>query len=147
MFKSAVRGDEPRKEIDMDPNLALVTQALARTALKGTVLLYGKFHALFPDTVPLARRYAVLEAALNLLNDSTEIDYGVLLSCDNGLPGPDYFLRFRKCRPNTYIATMGDPRFKTQTVKGKRQLVAADRQRVYQHAVQLRHQERERECA
>lgn len=128
-------------------SLTLVTQALSRTALKGTLLPYGKFHALFPPAVPLVQRYAVLEAALSLLNESSEIDYGVLLACDNGLPGPDYFLRFRKWRPNAYIATMGDPRFKPQTVKGKWQLVAADRQRVYQHAVKLRHEERERECA
>ncbi|QIN63372.1 hypothetical protein SBC1_34110 [Caballeronia sp. SBC1] len=74
----------------MDPNpLPLVIRALERAALQSTVLPYKRFHVLFERTVPLTRRYEVLDAALRELNDGPDIDYGVLLACDNGLPGPD----------------------------------------------------------
>ena len=83
----------------MDPNpLPLVIRALERAALQSTVLPYKRFHVLFERTVPLTRRYEVLDAALRELNDGPDIDYGVLLACDNGLPGPDFFRRYQKHR-------------------------------------------------
>jgi polynucleotide 5'-kinase involved in rRNA processing len=87
----------------------------------------------------------VLEAALNQLNDALDVDYGVLLSSDNGLPGLEYFNRFIRNRRDAYVAVLGDPRYKRATVKGKWQLVTADRQRVYEHIA--RHSRQERECA
>ena len=62
------------------------------------VLPYVKFHAMFERTVPLTERYRVLEAAVRTLADVSAVDYGVLLACDNGLPGPDFFQRFRRNR-------------------------------------------------
>ncbi len=67
-------------------SLTLVIRALERAALHGTVLPYTRFHALFSGDAPLTQRYAVLEAAVRSLSDSPELDYGVLLACDNGLP-------------------------------------------------------------
>jgi hypothetical protein len=132
----------------MDSNsLTRVIRALERAALHGTVLPYTRFHALFPGEAPLTQRYAVLDAAIQSLSASPELDYGVLLACDNGLPGAEFFRRTQKLRWDTYVAALGDPRFKSATVKGKRQLVAQDRRRIYQHAARLRQQERERECA
>jgi hypothetical protein len=136
----------------MDQNqMRLVIRALERAALQGTVLPYQRFHVLFPRTVPLTRRYEVLDAALQELNDGPDIDYGVLLACANGLPGPEFFRRYQKHRWDKYVAVMGDPRFKSATLKGKRELVAAERASVHSHAVrareQEREQERERECA
>jgi hypothetical protein len=135
-------------ESRMDSNqLSLVIRALERAALQNVVLPYQRFHVLFPRTVPLTRRYEVLDAALRELNDTPDIDYGVLLACDNGLPGPEFFRRFQKYRWDKYVAAMGDPRFKSAGLKAKRELVAAERARVHLHAVRARHQERERECA
>jgi hypothetical protein len=134
----------------MDSNsISLVIRALERAALHGTVLPYTRFHALFSGEAPLTQRYAVLEAAVRSLSDSPDLDYGVLLACDNGLPGAEFFRRFQKRRRDAYVAALGDPRFKSATVKGKRQLVAQDRRRIYEHAARLRQQEREREreCA
>jgi hypothetical protein len=130
--------------MDMDSNpLALVIQALERAALQSTVLPYKRFHVLFPRTVPLTRRYEVLDVALRSLNNEPDIDYGVMLACDNGLPGPEFFRRYQKHRWDTYVAAMGDPRFKSATLKGKRELVAAERQRVHQHALRARNQTRQ----
>lgn len=72
-------------EIGMDANsVSRVLAALEQAASHGTVLPYRQFHGLFARIVPLTHRHCVLEAALRLLNDSPEIDYGVLLACDNG---------------------------------------------------------------
>jgi hypothetical protein len=138
--------DQPEMGMDSNP-LALVIRALERAALQSTVLPYKRFHVLFPRTVPLTRRYEVLDAALRSLNDAPDIDYGVLLACDNGLPGPEFFRRYQKQRWDTYVAAMGDPRFKSATLKNKRELVAAERQRVHQHALRAREHEREQQCA
>jgi hypothetical protein len=146
--------DQPERGMDSNP-LALVIQALERAALQSTVLPYKRFHVLFPRTVPLTRRYEVLDAALRSLNNAPDIDYGVMLACDNGLPGPEFFRRYQKQRWETYVAVMGDPRFKSATLKGKRELVAAERQRVHQHALRTRaqgralerEQEHEQQCA
>jgi hypothetical protein len=142
----AMKVNQP--EIGMDSNpLALVIQALERAALQSSVLPYKRFHVLFQRTVPLTRRYEVLDAALRSLNDVPDIDYGVLLACDNGLPGPEFFRRYQKHCWDKYVAVLGDPRFKSATLKGKRELVAAERERVHQHALEARHKERARECA
>jgi hypothetical protein len=131
----------------MDANpVSMVLAALEQAALRSTLLPYRQFHGLFARMVPLTHRHCVLEAALRLLNDAPQIDYGVLLACDNGLPGAEFFRRFQKNRWDAYVKAMGDPRYKSATMKGKRQLVEDDRRRVYQHAM-LRQKERERECA
>jgi hypothetical protein len=137
---------QPETRMDSNP-LPLVIRALERAALQSAVLPYKRFHVLFERTVPLTRRYEVLDAALRELNDGPDIDYGVLLACDNGLPGPDFFRRYQKYRWDKYVAAMGDPRFKSATLKGKRELVAAERAKVHLHALRARHQERDRECA
>lgn len=125
-----------------------VARALQRAANHRRVLPYAKFHALFDGPVPLYKRYQALESAIGVLGDLTEIDYGALLACDNGLPGPDFFQRFKRYRLDDFVAIMGDPRFCRQSRKLQRVLADRERERVYAHvAACARPVEDSRQCA
>lgn len=125
---------EKRSDVDTKLDLTLrVARALQRVANNRRVLPYAKFHALFEGPVPLCKRYQALESAVGVLGDLTEIDYGALLACDNGLPGPDFFQRFRRYRLDDFVAIMGDPRFCSQSRKLQRVLADRERERVYAH--------------
>jgi hypothetical protein len=116
-----------------------VARALQRAANHRRLLPYAKFHALFDGPVPLCKRYQALESAIGVLGDLTEIDYGALLACDNGLPGPDFFQRFRRYRLDDFVAVMGDPRFCRQSRKLQRVLADRERERVYAHVMESAH--------
>jgi hypothetical protein len=113
-----------------------VIRSLQRAAEKAAVLPYQRFHAIFDGTCSLRRRYEILEEAIQTLADASDVDYGSLLACDNGLPGPEFFLRFRRTRWNDYVTFIGDPRFQSATVKRKWLLVDHERRKVYVHAAQ-----------
>jgi hypothetical protein len=119
----------------MDANLmARLIDMLLVTAKHRRVLPYSRFHALFPSTMTLASRYAVLDEALRHICNEHEVDYGVLFARDNGLPGPDFFKRYRVNRRIEYTALVGDPRYHNATLKQQRAIAAAERARVYEHA-------------
>jgi hypothetical protein len=119
----------------MESNLtARLIDILLRTAKNRSVLPYSRFHALFPGAMTLAARHATLDEALRAICDEHEVDYGVLFARDNGLPGPDFFKRYRVNRRLEYAALVGDPRYHNATLKQQRLIVAAERERVYQHA-------------
>jgi hypothetical protein len=119
----------------MEPNLtARLIDILLRTAKNRSVLPYSRFHALFPGTMTLVARHAMLDEALRTICDEHEIDYGVLFARDNGLPGPDFFKRYRANRCMEYAALVGDPRYHNATLKQQRLIVVAERARVYEHA-------------
>ncbi|WP_246217299.1 hypothetical protein [Paraburkholderia panacisoli] len=119
----------------MDADLiARLTDTLLFTAKNRGVLPYSRFHALFPSAMTLAARHAVLDEALRHICDEQEVDYGVLFARDNGLPGPDFFKRYRVNRRNEYAALVGDPRYHNATLKQQRLIAAAERARVYEHA-------------
>jgi hypothetical protein len=121
-------------------NDTLTTQLidiLLHTAKHRAVLPYSRFHALFPRTTLLVTRNAILDDALRSICDEPDADYGVLLARDNGLPGPDFFRRYRVNRRTEYTTLVGDPRYHNATVKQQRLIVATERARVYQHAAML----------
>ena len=118
----------------MDANLVTrLSRLLLNAARKKQVLPYTRFHSIFPDTHPLAVRYAMLESVLAELADCRKADYGVLLARDNGLPGAEFFQRYRKQRLDDYVAIVGDPRYHNATVKQQRLIVDTERARVYAH--------------
>jgi hypothetical protein len=122
----------------METELSLqIAHALHRAAASKRLLPYQKFHSLCGKEIPLAQRYQALEAAISLLCGSAKVDYGALMSCDSGLPGPDFFQRFRKERLSEFVAIIGDPRFCRQSLKQKRVLVQLERERVYPHVDSL----------
>jgi hypothetical protein len=132
----------------MDAEVILcVRRSLQRVALNRGVLPYAKFHAMFARSVPLVQRYQALEVAISAISEVSHIDYGVLLACDSGLPGPDFFKRFRKHRFDDYVAFLGDPRFCRQSRKQQRVLIESERRRVYAHANTLVQFEGQRESA
>lgn len=71
---------------------------------------------------------------MQALGDLRDIDYGVLLALDSGLPGTEFFQRYLRYRHSEYIQTMGDPKYQRQTLARKKALVASERARVYAHA-------------
>lgn len=124
----------------MDPNLtARLIDILLLTAKNRSVLPYSRFHALFPITMTLTARHAMLDEALRHLGNEHEVDYGVLFARDNGLPGPDFFRRYRANRRIEYAALVGDPRYRNATFKQQRLIVATERARVYEHAARHVH--------
>ncbi|WP_208116493.1 hypothetical protein [Paraburkholderia sp. BL10I2N1] len=118
----------------MDTSLTThLTRLLLHAARNRRVLPYTRFHSIFPHTIPLAARHAALASVLEHLSDCQQADYGVLLARDNGLPGPEFFQRFRKHRLDEYTAVVGDPRYHNATMKQQRLIVDTERARVYAH--------------
>lgn len=118
-------------ETELSQRLA---KALRRCASHRQLLTYQRFHSLCDKGVPLVQRYAALESAVQALGDLRDIDYGVLLALDSGLPGTEFFQRYLRYRHSEYIQTMGDPKYQRQTLARKKALVASERARVYAHA-------------
>ncbi|SAL60802.1 hypothetical protein AWB71_03417 [Caballeronia peredens] len=130
-------------ETELSQRLA---KALWRCASHGQVLTYQRFHALCDKGVPLPQRYAALESAVKSLGDVRDIDYGVLMALDSGLPGAEFFQRYLCHRHGEYVTRMGDPKYHRQTLARKRTLVALERDRVYAHA-RMAEEERARQAA
>jgi|UPI0006D3C537 hypothetical protein len=107
--------------------------ALRRAAERERLLPYQRFHAMFGATDPLVTRYDALERAVTSLAEISAVDYGVLLALDNGLPGLEFFRRFKKYRFDDFVAVMG-PQIHWESIKRKRVLVEAERRRVYDDA-------------
>jgi hypothetical protein len=120
-----------------DDLTAQLIDMLLTTAKHRGVLSYSRFHALFPRTTMLVTRNAILDDALRSICDEPEADYSVLLARDNGLPGPDFFRRYRVNRRIEYTELVGDPRYHNATAKQQRIIVATERARVYAHAAKL----------
>ena len=106
---------------------------MRRAASRRSLVPYGAFHALFAGDVPLRKRYDKLEAAAAALCEPREADYASLLATDSGLPGPDFYTRFRRLHAERYYATLGADRHRMLRLAEKRQLASEERERVYAH--------------
>jgi hypothetical protein len=110
-----------------------VGRLLRRAASRRGLVSYGAFHALFPQTVPLRERYEKLETAAAALCEPRLADYASLLATDSGLPGPDFYTRFRRLHAERYYATLGADRHRMLKLAEKRQFASEERERVYDH--------------
>ncbi|WP_244174060.1 hypothetical protein [Paraburkholderia ginsengiterrae] len=110
-----------------------IASALRRAAERERLLPYKCFHSLFDPGEPVLRRMAALEKAVTSLGEETCVDYGVLLALDNGLPGDDFFIRFKRNRRDEYVAVMGLGNCGRSITK-RRLIAAAERDRVFAHA-------------
>jgi hypothetical protein len=123
-------GKENDMNIDRTRGIAAM---LLRAARRRKLVTYQELHALFDRGEPLHSRYRALEDAARSLSDCAALDYGCLMSLDNGLPGDDFFTRFRRDRPGEYEKIMGFASAGRSTTK-KRLIAEAERQRVFEHA-------------
>ncbi|HKT99282.1 MAG TPA: hypothetical protein VJS30_22575 [Paraburkholderia sp.] len=110
-----------------------VGRLLRRAASRRGLVAYGAFHALFAQSVPLHERYEKLEAAAAVLCEPRVADYASLLATASGLPGPDFYLRFRRLHAERYYATLGADRHRMLKLAEKRQFASEERERVYDH--------------
>ncbi|MFD1554340.1 hypothetical protein ACFSHT_01690 [Paraburkholderia silviterrae] len=110
-----------------------VGRLLRRAASRRGLVPYAAFHALFAQSVPLQTRYEKLEAAAAALCEPRVADYASLLATASGLPGPDFYLRFRRLHAERYYATLGADRHRMLKLVEKRQLASEERERVYDH--------------
>ena len=110
-----------------------VGRLLRRAASRRGLVPYGAFHALFAQSVPLCERYEMLEAAAAALCEPRVADYASLLATASGLPGPDFYSRFRRLHAERYYATLGVDRHRMLKLAEKRQLASEERERVYDH--------------
>ena len=117
-------------DIDRSRDIAAM---LLRAARRKRLVTYQELHALFDRDEPLHSRYRALEEAARSLSDCASLDYGCLMSLDNGLPGDDFFNRFRHGRPREYEKVMGFGSAGRSTTK-KRLIADAERLRVFEHA-------------
>ncbi|MDR5809277.1 hypothetical protein [Caballeronia sp. LZ019] len=107
---------------------------LLRWAATGKHLVtYRRLHSCFEKNVPLNERYRLLEKAVHTLANPTLLDYGCLMSLANGLPGDDFFTRFKRLRAAEYLAEMGHGSLGRSTTK-KRRIALLEREAVYRHA-------------
>jgi hypothetical protein len=113
-----------------------IAAMLLRAARRKRLVTYQELHALFGRDEPLQSRYRALEEAARSLSDCASLDYGCLMSLDNGLPGDDFFNRFRHRRPREYEKVMGCGSAGRSTTK-KRLIADAERRRVFEHASQV----------
>ncbi|MFT4066490.1 hypothetical protein [Paraburkholderia sp.] len=110
-----------------------IAAMLLHAARRRKLVTYQQLHALFGRGEPLHSRYRALEDAARSLSDCAALDYGCLMSLDNGLPGDDFFNRFRRGRPREYEKVMGFASAGRSTIK-KRLIAEAERRRVFEHA-------------
>ena len=108
---------------------------LRQAAAKHRVVPYQQIHRLFVAGEPLDLRYRALEDAISLLSDCAALDYGCLMALDNGLPGNDFFRRYKRHRPKEFVAVMGYGSAGGSLSK-KRVIVEAERARVFAHAAE-----------
>jgi hypothetical protein len=120
--------DRMNTELDLK-----LERLLTRAASRRGVVPYGSFHALFAPDVPLRERYAKLEATAAALCEPRVADYAALLATDSGLPGPDFYTRFRRLHAERYSALLGADRHRMLRLCEKRQLASEERERVYEH--------------
>lgn len=97
---------------------------------------YKRFHALFEAVSPLRARYDLLDKAVRRLAEPQSVDFGVLLTSDNGLPGDEFFARFKASRPSEYDKVMGIGSC-GRSVTRRRTLAESERLRVFAYARQV----------
>ena len=110
-----------------------VASLLRNAADHQRLVTYQRLHSLFDKNIPVRERYDVLERAVMTLAQPQEVDYGALLALHNGLPGDEFFARFKGCRRSEYDSVMG---FGTtgRSVPRRRVLAKSERARVFDHA-------------
>ncbi|MCC8400324.1 hypothetical protein LJ655_00205 [Paraburkholderia sp. MMS20-SJTN17] len=113
-----------------------IAAMLMDAARRKRLVTYQELHALFGRDEPLQSRYRALEDAARSLSDCASLDYRCLMSLDNGLPGDDFFNRFRHGRPREYEEVMGFGSAGRSTTR-KRLIADAERRRVFEHASQM----------
>jgi hypothetical protein len=116
---------------------ARLTQLLLRAARHRKLVPYGAFHAIFPPDFSLNRRYAVLEHTAASLCDLRLADYASLLCTDSGLPGPDFYARFKGLHAERYYAVLGADRTRKLKLVEKQRFAHEAREQVFQHAQTL----------
>ena len=123
-----------RRETFMDAQVIASLAAMLRTAAGSRTLVpYKRLHAKFDKCIPLALRYDALETAASTLADLRTLDYGVLLTLDNGLPGDDFFMRLKRFRRDEYETVMGYSSPGRSIIR-RRIIAFPERERVFEHA-------------
>jgi hypothetical protein len=118
-------------EIDLE---ARIVQLLLRAARHRKLVPYGRFHAIFPLALPLSRRYIALEHAAASICNLQLADYASLLCTDSGLPGPDFYARFRRLHAERYYTVLGADRNRKLRLVEKQRFAGEVREQVYRHA-------------
>ncbi|SAK48024.1 hypothetical protein [Caballeronia ptereochthonis] len=114
--------------------IASLVAMLRAAAASRTLVPYKRLHAKFDECIPLALRYDALEKAASTLADLKTLDYGVLLTLNNGLPGDDFFMRVKRFRRDEYEAVMGYSSTGRSIIK-RRMIALPERERVFEHAL------------
>jgi hypothetical protein len=119
----------------MDEQVIVGLAAMLRAAaVSRTLVPYKRLHGKFNESIPLVLRYDALEKAASTLADLKTLDYGVLLTLDNGLPGDDFFMRVKRFRRDKYEAVMGYSSTGRSIIK-RRMIALPERERVFEHAL------------
>lgn len=113
--------------------LELLVKVLGDAARRRKLVSYRRFHSCFSKESTLEDRYFLLGEAVKKLANPRWIDYGAVLTLDNGLPGDEFFVRFRRLRRAEFEAVMGIGTCGRSVTK-RRTLVEAERSRVFDHA-------------
>jgi hypothetical protein len=114
--------------------IASLAAMLRAAAAARTLVPYQRLHAKFDESVALALRYDALEKAASTLADLKTLDYGALLTLNNGLPGDDFFMRVKRFRKDEYEAVMGYSSTGRSIIK-RRLIALPERERVFEHAL------------
>ena len=113
---------------------ARIAELLWWAARRRKLIPYHAFHAIFTPSIPLARRYAALETAASSICNPKTADYAALLCAASGLPGPEFYARFKRMNPERYYAVLGADRHRALKRAEKQRFAREVRDAVYRHA-------------
>ncbi|MPW22397.1 hypothetical protein GCT13_37615 [Paraburkholderia sp. CNPSo 3157] len=113
---------------------AWIQGALIRAARQQLLVRYSDFHALFGDADSLRRRFELLEQVVHELADPAEADYGALMANAQGLPGPEFFRRYRVLRADEYETIVGGNAYARPRLTQRTAIAVKERHHVYLHA-------------
>lgn len=113
-----------------------VVDLLRVAAERERLVPYKRFHSLFNAALPLRARYDVLEQAVRCLAEPRCVDFGVLLASENGLPGDEFYVRFKATRRSEYDRVMGVGTCGRSATR-RRTLAESERARVFAYVQQV----------
>ena len=108
---------------------------LVSAAKQRRLVPYPRLHKLFVSGEPPSYRYEILSYAAQTIADCRLLDYSCLMALANGLPGDDFFLRFKGKRRDEFDRIMGSSCGKS--IIKRRELVTIEREKVFAHAIGL----------
>ena len=112
---------------------ARIRDVLVVAARHQQLVRYSDFHAFFDNADSLRRRFELLARVVHELADPSAADYGALMANVQGLPGPEFFRRYRVLHAGEYEMIVGGDAYARPSLAQRTAIAQKERQQVYLH--------------